>query len=120
MLRSPDDIVIDGVPLSMQIGDRRVTNRQTWGGRQREKPDLTAWLPIACGKQRGPRPVESLPTRNRTIPQNSARINPNPLHHKEKAMDGKPLEWAERNLALVLAIIDANPATPTGHEKEAA
>jgi hypothetical protein len=36
------------------------------------------------------------------------------------AMNGKALEWAERNLALVLAIIDANPATPTGHEKEAA
>ena len=27
-------------------------------------------------------------------------------------MDEKALEWADRNLALVLAIIDANPATP--------
>ena len=27
-------------------------------------------------------------------------------------MDTKALKWADRNLALVLAIIDANPATP--------
>jgi len=33
-------------------------------------------------------------------------------------MDSKALEWADRNLGLVLQIIDANPATPTGHEKE--
>jgi hypothetical protein len=33
-------------------------------------------------------------------------------------MDSKALEWADKNLALVLQIIDANPATPTGHEKE--
>ena len=33
-------------------------------------------------------------------------------------MDSKALEWADRNLSLVLQIIDANPATPTGHEKE--
>ena len=32
------------------------------------------------------------------------------------SMDRKALAWAERNMALVLAIIDANPATPTGHE----
>jgi hypothetical protein len=31
-------------------------------------------------------------------------------------MDSGALSWAERNLDLVLAIIDANPATPTGHE----
>jgi len=31
-------------------------------------------------------------------------------------MDPKALEWADRNLDLVLAIIDANPATPTGKE----
>jgi hypothetical protein len=34
-------------------------------------------------------------------------------------MDSGALEWADRNMALVLAIIDANPATPTGHEAEA-
>jgi hypothetical protein len=34
-----------------------------------------------------------------------------------KMMDGKALEWADRNLGLVLAMIDANPATPTGHEE---
>ena len=34
-----------------------------------------------------------------------------------QSMDKKALEWADRNLALVLQIIDANPATPTGHEK---
>ena len=33
-------------------------------------------------------------------------------------MDSEALEWADKNLALVLQIIDANPATPTGHEKE--
>jgi len=33
-------------------------------------------------------------------------------------MDRKAAEWAARNMALVLAIIDANPATPTGHEVE--
>ena len=33
-------------------------------------------------------------------------------------MDSKALEWADRNFGLVLQIIDANPATPTGHEKE--
>ena len=33
-------------------------------------------------------------------------------------MDSKALEWADRNLGFVLQIIDANPATPTGHEKE--
>ncbi len=32
-------------------------------------------------------------------------------------MDSKALDWADRNLGLVLQIIDANPATPTGHEK---
>jgi hypothetical protein len=32
------------------------------------------------------------------------------------SMDDKALKWADRNLALVLAMIDANPATPTGHE----
>jgi hypothetical protein len=32
-------------------------------------------------------------------------------------MDSKALEWTDRNLGLVLQIIDANPATPTGHEK---
>jgi len=32
------------------------------------------------------------------------------------SMDSKALAWAERNMSLVLAIIDANPATPTGHE----
>jgi hypothetical protein len=32
-------------------------------------------------------------------------------------MDGGALKWADRNLGLVLQIIDANPATPTGHEK---
>ena len=30
------------------------------------------------------------------------------------AMDDAALEWADRNLALVLAMIDANPAEPTG------
>jgi hypothetical protein len=35
------------------------------------------------------------------------------------AMDTKALDWADRNLALVLAVIDANPATPTGHEVQA-
>jgi hypothetical protein len=34
-------------------------------------------------------------------------------------MEGAALAWADRNLALVLAIIDANPATPTGHETPA-
>jgi hypothetical protein len=33
-------------------------------------------------------------------------------------MDSAAMEWAVRNLALILQIIDANPATPTGHEKE--
>ena len=33
-------------------------------------------------------------------------------------MDAAALEWAERNLALVLQIIDANPATPTGKETQ--
>jgi uncharacterized protein YjbI with pentapeptide repeats len=33
-------------------------------------------------------------------------------------MDSSALSWAERNLDLVLAIIDANPATPTGHETQ--
>jgi uncharacterized protein YjbI with pentapeptide repeats len=33
-------------------------------------------------------------------------------------MGSKALECADRNLGLVLQIIDANPATPTGHEKE--
>jgi hypothetical protein len=33
-------------------------------------------------------------------------------------MDSNALEWADKNLALVLQIIDANPATPTGHENE--
>jgi hypothetical protein len=32
------------------------------------------------------------------------------------SMDSEAMAWAERNLALVLAMIDANPATPTGHE----
>ena len=31
-------------------------------------------------------------------------------------MDNVALEWADRNLGLVLQIIDANPAAPTGHE----
>lgn len=31
-------------------------------------------------------------------------------------MDSTALAWADRNLDLVLGIIDANPATPTGHE----
>jgi hypothetical protein len=31
-------------------------------------------------------------------------------------MDNEALEWADRNLGLVLQIIDANPAAPTGHE----
>jgi len=31
-------------------------------------------------------------------------------------MDSEAAAWAERNMALVLAIIDANPATPTGHK----
>jgi hypothetical protein len=35
------------------------------------------------------------------------------------SMDSRALEWADRNLALVLALIDANPATPTGHEAPA-
>lgn len=34
-------------------------------------------------------------------------------------MDSKVIDWADRNLGLVLQIIDANPATPTGHEIEA-
>jgi hypothetical protein len=33
-----------------------------------------------------------------------------------KQMDDEALEWADRHLALVLQIIDASPATPTGHE----
>ena len=34
-------------------------------------------------------------------------------------MDGKALEWADRNLALILQIIDANPATNhAGHKEE--
>ncbi|MGA1207889.1 MAG: pentapeptide repeat-containing protein, partial [Litorivicinaceae bacterium] len=33
-------------------------------------------------------------------------------------MDNKALEWADRNLGLVLQMIDANPATPTGHEEK--
>ena len=36
-----------------------------------------------------------------------------------KKMAPLALAWADRNLALVLALIDANPATPTGHEVEA-
>src|SRR6056297_3223928 len=35
-----------------------------------------------------------------------------------ESMDEKALDWADRNLALVLAMIDANPATPTGHEEK--
>jgi len=35
-------------------------------------------------------------------------------------MDKGALAWADRNLALILQIIDANPATPTGHERGAA
>jgi hypothetical protein len=31
-------------------------------------------------------------------------------------MDPFAMEWADRNLALVLQIIDVNPATPTGHK----
>jgi len=31
-------------------------------------------------------------------------------------MDNVAFEWADRNLGLVLQIIDANPAAPTGHE----
>jgi hypothetical protein len=31
-------------------------------------------------------------------------------------MDPAAMEWADRNLALVLQIIDVNPATPTGHK----
>jgi hypothetical protein len=34
-------------------------------------------------------------------------------------MDGQALAWADRNLSLVLAMIDANPATWTGHEAKA-
>jgi hypothetical protein len=33
-----------------------------------------------------------------------------------KQMDDEALEWADKHLALVLQIIDASPATPTGHE----
>ena len=36
-----------------------------------------------------------------------------------KKMSPRAPEWADRNLALILAIIAANPATPTGHEVEA-
>ena len=32
-------------------------------------------------------------------------------------MDEYALDWADRNLNLVLQIIDANPANPTGHEE---
>jgi hypothetical protein len=35
-----------------------------------------------------------------------------------KQIDKKALEWADRNLGLVLQIIDSNPATPTGHEAD--
>ena len=35
-----------------------------------------------------------------------------------ESMDDEALEWADRNLALVLALIDANPAEPTGHEEK--
>ena len=31
-------------------------------------------------------------------------------------MDDQALEWADRNMALVLSIIASNPATPTGYE----
>jgi hypothetical protein len=34
-------------------------------------------------------------------------------------MDSTALAWADRNLSLVLAMIDANPATWTGHEAKA-
>ncbi len=34
-------------------------------------------------------------------------------------MDDTAPEWAERLLPLILAIIDASPATPTGHERSA-
>ena len=33
-------------------------------------------------------------------------------------MNTQALDWAKRNLSLVLQIIDANPATPTGHEEQ--
>ena len=35
-----------------------------------------------------------------------------------KNMDAEALDWADRNLALVLAMIDANPATPPGYEEK--
>jgi uncharacterized protein YjbI with pentapeptide repeats len=35
-----------------------------------------------------------------------------------RRMDGKAEAWAERHLDLVLAIIDASPATPTRHEED--
>jgi len=33
-------------------------------------------------------------------------------------MDPEALQWADRNLGLILQIIDANPAMPTGHEEK--
>jgi len=35
-------------------------------------------------------------------------------------MDHEALAWADRNLALILQIIDANPAAPTGQESDGA
>jgi hypothetical protein len=35
-----------------------------------------------------------------------------------RAMDSSAEAWAERHLDLVLAMIDASPATPTGHEED--
>lgn len=32
------------------------------------------------------------------------------------SMEQKAPDWADKNLSIVLTIIDANPATPTGHE----
>ena len=34
-----------------------------------------------------------------------------------RQMDSKASDWADRNLGLILQMIDANPATPTGYEE---
>jgi hypothetical protein len=184
MLRSPDDIVIDGVPLSQQIVDHGHWQRGKGGKRlvlcradisradlsradlsraNLSRADLSganlyraslfganlsranlsdanlscadlsdAGLSGCIGNMRAIRSMQ-IDTWPVTYTANTLQIGcqRHPIAKWREwgteagrrwiaAMDGKALEWAERNLALVMAMIDANPATPTGHEKEAA
>ena len=144
MLRSPDDIVIDGVPLSQQIvdhghwqrgkgGKRLVLCRADLSGADISDANISdADLAGCIGNMRAIRSMQ-IDTWPVTYTANTLQIGcqRHPIAKWREwgteagrrwiaAMDGKALEWAERNLALVMAMIDANPATPTGHEKEAA